>query len=252
MTWPKDHPNQLIFGLADGKIRLGILKSNKSNVLYSGDSYCVSLASARDGSSIISGHLDGSVFSYSMSNQSYKKIFTHHSVPYALGFGQNIVAAGNDKKVTFYDAYGNILQRFDYTHEDKVKDFSVAAFNPSGDTVAIGNFNRFYVYNLNTKRGQWEENTCKHIENYYTVTAIGWKNDGSKLVTGNLCGSVDVYDASVKKFKKGKYLLNYVSPSQVLIQVEGSAKESVLKSYNGLQITKVNFYNDRYAVGNTF
>jgi len=53
-------------------------------------------------------------------------------------------------------------------------------------------------------------------------------------VTGNLCGSVDVYDSSVKKIRKGKYLLNYVSPSQVLIQSEGNSKESVLKSYNGL------------------
>ena len=35
MVWPKDHPNDLVFGLADGKVRLGVLKSNKSNVLYS-------------------------------------------------------------------------------------------------------------------------------------------------------------------------------------------------------------------------
>lgn len=66
------------------------------------------------------------------------------------------------------------------------------------------------------------------------MTSICWKNDGSKLVTGSLCGSVDIYDASVKKYKKGKYLLNYVSPSQVLIQVEGSSRESVLKSQGGL------------------
>lgn len=26
----------------------------------------------------------------------------------------------------------------------------------------------------------------------------------------------------------------------------------MLKSGNGLEITKINFYNDRYAVGNTF
>jgi len=156
MVWPKDRPNDLLFGLADGKVRLGVLKSNKSNVLYSADTYCVSIAASRDGATVISGHLDGSVYAYSMDSQSFKKIFTHHSVPYALGFGENIMAAGNDKKVTFYDTYGNVLQRFDYTHEEKVKDFTVAAFNPSGDTVALGNFNRFYVYNLNTKRGQWE------------------------------------------------------------------------------------------------
>ena len=141
----------------------GVLKSNKSNLLYSAENYTVSLSSSRDGRTVISGHLDGSVFAYSMENQSFKKIFTHHSIPYALGFGENIMAAGNDQKVTFYDTYGNVLQRFDYSHEDKVKDFTVAAFNPSGETVVLGNFNRFYVYNLNGKRGQWEEITCKTI-----------------------------------------------------------------------------------------
>ena len=41
----------------------------------------------------------------------------------------------------------------------------------------------------------------KLIENYYTVTALSWKSDGSKLCTGSLCGSVDLYDASMKKIK---------------------------------------------------
>jgi intraflagellar transport protein 172 len=68
-------------------IFLGILKSNKSNALYSGETYAVSISSSRDGSTVISGHLDGSVYAYSMENQSFKKIFTHHSIPYALGYG---------------------------------------------------------------------------------------------------------------------------------------------------------------------
>ena len=156
-------PTPIFFGLADGKVRIGVLKTNKSSVLYAGDTYCVSLASSRDGQTTISGHLDGTVYAYSMGNQSFKKLFTHHSVPYALGYGENILAGGNDKKVTFYDSYGNVLQRFDYTHEDKVKDFTTATFDPSGNSVALGNFNRFYVYSLNAKRGQWEEITCKNI-----------------------------------------------------------------------------------------
>ena len=89
-----------------------------------------------------------------------------------------------------------------------------AAFNPSGDSVVLGNFNRFYVYNFNKKRDQWEEIGIKKIENYYTVTALCWKNDGSKLITGSLCGSVDMYDASLRKVRyKGKFEFNYVSPS---------------------------------------
>jgi len=63
------------------------------------------------------------------------------------------VAAGNDSKVSFYDTYGNLLQRFDYTNDDKVREFTYAKFNPSGDTVVLGNFNRFYSYHFNSKRG---------------------------------------------------------------------------------------------------
>ena len=123
------------------------------------------------------------------------------------------------------------MQRFDYTNDDNVRDFTVAAFNPSGDTAMLGNYNRFYIYNYNSKRGQWEENTCKQIEYYYNVTAACWKNDGSKLVTGSLCGSVDLYDASLKKVNyKNKFIFNYVSPCQVVIDSLATGKKSVLKS----------------------
>ena len=39
----------------------------------------------------------------------------------------------------------------------KAREYSLAAFNPSGDTVVVGSFNRFYVYNYSSKRNQWEE-----------------------------------------------------------------------------------------------
>ena len=37
------------------------------------------------------------------------------------------------------------------------------------------------------------------MENMYTVTALGWRADGSRLAVGSLCGSVDIYDACVKR-----------------------------------------------------
>lgn len=68
MAWPKERTNELVFGLAEGKVKLGILRSNKSSVLYSTDSYTVSLASSRDGDSVVSGHLDGSIYAYNLEN----------------------------------------------------------------------------------------------------------------------------------------------------------------------------------------
>ena len=60
MTWPRDS-HDLVYGLAEGKVKLGVLKSNKSQLLFSTESYVVAVASSRDGNAIISGHLDCSV-----------------------------------------------------------------------------------------------------------------------------------------------------------------------------------------------
>ncbi len=59
------------------------------------------------------------------------------------------------------------------------------------------------------------------------MTALNWKTDGTKLVTGSLCGSVDWYDASTKKINyKGKFELNYVSPSQIVVKTLATGRTS--------------------------
>lgn len=41
----------------------------------------------------------------------------------------------------------------------------------------------------------------KTVENLYTVTALGWKPDGSRLSVGALCGNVDLYDACMRRHR---------------------------------------------------
>jgi len=48
MSWPSTRHNDLYFGLAEGKVRVGALKSNKSQTLYSTDSFVVAIASSPD------------------------------------------------------------------------------------------------------------------------------------------------------------------------------------------------------------
>ncbi len=74
-----------------------------------------------------------------------------------MGWGEHIIAGGNELKISFYDNFGNLVQKFDYTNDEKAREFSMAAFNPTGDTVVVGSFNRYYVYNFSSKRNQWEE-----------------------------------------------------------------------------------------------
>jgi len=156
--------------------------------------------------------LDNSIHTYNVETKQRGKI-VHSTIPYALAWGSHILAAGNDGKVAFYENSGDRFSTFDYSKEDKVKEFTCAAFNLTGETAVVGNFNRFYVYNFNQKRPCWDQICDKVIENYYSVTAVAWKSDGSQIGLGSLCGSVDVFDVCIKKSTKGKFEFTYVSLS---------------------------------------
>ena len=256
LTWPKAHPNEVAFGLQDGKVKIGQLRNNKAATLYTTDSFTVSMCSSPDGHALLSGHLDGSIYRFHFGEggqgPAQGKFAVHSAVPYALSWGASVLAAGNDRKVSFYDTQGNLQRTFDYDGEEKVKEFSCSTFNPSGEAAVVGNFNSFYTYTLNTKTGDWDEAAVKTIENLYSVTALAWKQDGSRLAMGNLTGVVDLYDACIKRNRyKGKFEFTYVSLSQVIVKNLSTGTRIVLKSGFNCEITKINIFQDRFLVANT-
>ena len=121
-------------------------------------------------------------------------------VPYALAWGHSIVVAGNDGAVVFYNETGEVERRFDSTvpseranlevsatPEAKTRgEFTVACFNPTGDTVVLGNWNSFYCIRTINVKTLWEEIGPKHIQNLYAITSLAWKHDGGRLAVGSL------------------------------------------------------------------
>jgi len=54
---------------------------------------------------------------------------------------------------------------------------------------------------------------------------------------------VDVYDASMKKIKyKGKFELNYVSPSQIVVKTLMTGNKAVVRSNYSSEIHKINIF----------
>ncbi|MEW5300130.1 MAG: hypothetical protein WDW38_002966 [Sanguina aurantia] len=260
LVWPKDRPNEIVFGLADGKVKLGDLIKNKPYTMYThpDGSYVVSLAASPNGLSVVSGHLDGAVFKYTFPTEDggagmgHTQITVHPCVPYALSWGGCIGAAGNDSKVVFYDTSGREIQSYDYSADESVREFSSCAFNPAGDTAVFGCYNRFYVYCHNLQRASWDEICVKQIDNFYSVSALAWKPDGSKLVVGGMTGAVDVYDACVRRHGyKGKFEFTYVSKSSVIVKTLKTGMRIVLKSVYGYEIDRINIYQDRFLIART-
>ncbi|TMW62984.1 hypothetical protein Poli38472_005602 [Pythium oligandrum] len=256
LTWPNTHPNEIVFGLADGKVKIGQLRSNKPATLYASGSYVSTVCSNMEGTAILSGHYDGSIFRFVFDDvtggPTNTKITVHSCVPYALSWGESIVAAGNDRRVAFYDRDGGLIRTFDYSNDEKCGEFTTSVFNPTGDAVVVGNFNSFYAFNYQLKTQSWESVGVKTIENLFSVTALAWKSDGSRLAVGSVCGALDLYDACVRRYRyKGKFEFTYVSLSQVIVKRLANGARVVVRSQFGCEITKLNVFQDRFLIGNT-
>eukprot|EP00937_MAST-01D_sp_MAST-1D-sp2_P002340 g2340.t1 len=271
MTWPSARPGEVVFGLAEGKVKVGQLRSNKPATLYGTESYVVSLCSARGGSgdmagiAVLSGHLDGAIYRFvfddagAMSGQ--QKFADHECVPYCLQWGKHIAVAGNGTEVVFYDGTGGVQDSFDHSRDEPaLKEFTSAVFNPPGDSIVLGNWDCFVTYNYNQRTACWEEVGNRRIPNLYSVTALTWKPDGGRVCLGSLCGVVDLYDACIRRYKyQGKFEFTYVALSQVIVKrlVRGEfgvgqvGDKIVLKSGLGHEITKIDIYQDRFLVGKT-
>eukprot|EP00906_Rhabdomonas_costata_P032028 RCo045161 len=259
VVWPPQHSHELMFGLAEGKVRIGNLKTNRAQTLYATDSAVVAMAYRPDGLAILSGHLDGSIYSFTFEDptggggpvNTHVLLAHHPAIPYALAWGEAIAAAGADCKVVFYDRSGAQLQHFAYPIlEDK--EFTCAVFNPDGHSLVVGSWNRFRTFNFNMRQGKWEEGGVRECKNLYSVNALSWKPDGSRLVVASLCGSVDLFDACIRRYRcKNEFEFTYVSPSQVIVRRLSNGTRIALKSQYGNEITKVRVYQDKYLVGHT-
>jgi intraflagellar transport protein 172 len=64
LVWPHGQEHEMVFGIAEGKVKMGHEKTNKSSTLYNTDSYVISLASNVDGNAVVSGHQDGSIYRF--------------------------------------------------------------------------------------------------------------------------------------------------------------------------------------------
>lgn len=276
LIWAKKQPFQVVYGLFEGKVKIGNLRSNKSKTLYKIDgSPVVSLAMDIDQTELLSGHVDGCIYRFIFptkeKNSSCTKLFTSTTIPYVLSWGKSICVAGLDDKVTFYDMEGNEVQNFTYNYSQQdnssaqlydgksSSEFTLSCCNPGGDCIVIGSFDCFYEFCWDTKLSSWHETAKQCIKNMYSVTAIDWNPSGSSFALGTSSGLVDEYDAVYRQYVyKDAFHIKYISPYQVLIRDNEDMNESpiVILSSRG-EITKLNIFYEpgtstyRYLVART-
>lgn len=255
MVWPNKKQNEIYFGTADGKVKVGILKTNSASALYATDSYVLSLSYNQDNTTLISIHMDLSVYLYKFETNTSTKICNLPSIAYCLSFLQDnsFMIATLEKKIYIYTTpSAEIAQIFDYSREDKLKDFTICKINSNYDLIAVGNYNKLFIFGYNVKHKQWEQTCILEIDNYYSFTALCWKQDFGILVTGSLCGALDMFESCVKKSViADKYEITYISLVQVIIKDVEKNKRMTIKTNLSNEITHVNIQSNNFIVATT-
>ena len=97
---------------------------------------------------------------------------------------------------------------------------------------------------------EWSEAAVKEVPNLYTITSLCWRSDGSRLLMGTLCGSIELFDACIKRTRyRGQYEFTYISLSQVIVKNLTTGSRIVLKSNVGFEIKKINVFQERSILG---
>ncbi|CAO1308118.1 unnamed protein product [Diamesa tonsa] len=248
----------IVCGLEDGRVRALHCKNNKSTNLYGTESMVISLASNSRGTGVISGHDDGSIIRFYIIEENGEpsgRLLQHSVPPSALAWSSGgIVAAGCDRKVNFYDSQGRLQRSFDYSRDDNEREFMVATCSSNGQAVAIGSFDRIRIFTWSPRQNSWSESLAKEIPNLYSVTALSWRKDGSRLSVGSVCGAVLYFESVIRRtIWQDKFEIVFVAPSQVLLKsLQDSSSTMMVESQLGLEIDDVRIMGkDNYLVGRT-
>ncbi|KAH8365613.1 hypothetical protein KR093_002735 [Drosophila rubida] len=248
----------IIAGLEDGKIRALHCKSNKSQSLYGGDSICISLASNTKGTGFLSGHNDGTIIRYYLTEEASEplgRVVQHPVPPFALAWPQGgFCAAGCDQRIIFYDSVGRQQRCFDYSRTEGEREFTVAACSPNGQAVAFGSYDRVRIFAWSPRQGAWSESASKEINYLYTLSALIWRRDGARLALGSVSGAVLLFESVLKRtIWQDKFELIFVAPSQLLVRsLAEPTQQLTIESQLGLEIDDVRIMGkDNYLVGRT-
>ena len=145
--------------------------------------------------------------------------------------------------MAFYPKGGKKPQIFDFSKKEDEYEFTIASANTNGTAVCIGSFDQAKIFTFSESTNKWSESTGGPlvIKNLYSVTALHWQPNGSKICLGSLVGSVELLDIASKKeiISSGKYEVSYVGNSQVVLkQLSTGASASVRSKFN-YEITNV-------------
>lgn len=228
VCWSPSDPNLVAFGCADGSVRAGYLRTNKTDTLYT-RAPVTAICTSPDGRSLATAHTDGAIVLFDFADAgSFRQLAVHPCPPSFLAWGVDLAAAGPSGHVVFYESRsGRARSTFPPDPDAPTADVGCGAASPAGDTVVVAAHDALVVYSWRPRELKWEQTGRRAVPNMYAGTALAFRPDGAGVVVGTLTGCVDVFESMLRKVKyvgtdamghAKEVHLSYTSKSQVRLR----------------------------------
>lgn len=272
LVWPKvavsgkrqQLSSSIVYGLADGRVMIGSLRSNQSQLLYNINNSAVIAIAAKSktgciGHSIISSHYDGSIILFGCQNVAKNtsssreaKIIYRTSLPtYALSWGKSIcLGDDSNQRVLFLNKTGSQVASYKYERDDSGKDRRkqiavIARFCQDGDVVIFSTYSQLNIFCWEDCK--WNEYKKVSIRNTYGISSLCWKQNGLSFALGFSSGLLDTYEYFLKRsLSSHGFETTYVSRNLVSIKHISSGEHCLIKTSTNSTILKINFHRNSF------
>eukprot|EP00921_Rhytidocystis_pertsovi_P010642 GHVQ01017139.1.p1 GENE.GHVQ01017139.1~~GHVQ01017139.1.p1 ORF type:complete len:1156 (-),score=203.19 GHVQ01017139.1:3791-7258(-) len=249
----------IVFGLADGTVKVGYCRNNKSTVVYTINSFV--LATCSCWSSVLCLHGDGSINRVAPSTATHSFFARLSGVqPTAMAWGLDVMVVTASRCLMFYDQEGKQTQTIDCLplFSTNPPELSAAGASPTGATMCIGTSRAsvLLVYkvtsSLQLSNRKWTLGKAVDLADscWGCVCTVEWASDGGRIAIGGSRGVVEVLDVCAKKWRwRDRYEFVFVAENQVI------CKDLVQRSRWAIKcdtaIDKLAVHSDRYLSGVT-
>ena len=250
VAWPVASSSDFVYGMGDGQVMCGMVKMKKSEELYKHRCAPVSIAPAARMNAVAIGHIDGSVFMVNLDTRNRIIVMQTAVPPLALAWGSQIVAAGADLQINFADQNGSSASHVDFSNQNNLRSFTAASFDPSGSTAIVAAKNVLLTFNYSSRIQNWQQQAMLEFDGLYSISAVSWSPDGSKIAVASVTGGLYIVTASIGSFRyKNLFEVVYITGSQLrVVSLKDKNELSVKSDY---RVLTTNFQQDRYIIVRT-
>lgn len=269
VVWRLGSDQELVFGLADGSVRLGDTVKNRSDEIHRHPQGAPVVAMALLPSTqagtlapgIVVGHTDGSIYRHMFPAKpgaagSTTLVCKHPCAPSALACNaQAIFAAGMDLVAAGYSLQGRTVSRQDLSSHPELLAFTCAVAAPDGSYVVAGASNAFLRFNFDAHNRCWQTSSTTAADRTYSITALALSPSSATLAVGSLAGAVEMYTASMRRARycpaDSQHAYELVWHARSEVQITGPHGSFKFAASGGTDVTQVDIYRDQHVVAFT-